>query len=60
MFESRISAGVTEKLPESENNGANVTAWSYDMEGHKEMRGNVLRICPQNNRTSVQGFHTMS
>ena len=34
MFESRISAGATEKLHDSQKNGANVTSWSYDMEGH--------------------------
>ena len=32
MFESRISAGGTEKLPYSEN--LRVSSWSYDMEGH--------------------------
>ena len=32
MFESRISAGATEKLPCSEN--LCISSWSYDMEGH--------------------------
>ena len=32
MFESRISAGATEKLPWSEN--LSISSWSYDMEGH--------------------------
>ena len=32
MFESRISAGGTEKLPYSENR--RISSWSYDMEGH--------------------------
>ena len=32
MFESKISAGVTEKLPCSEN--LSISSWSYDMEGH--------------------------
>ena len=32
MFESRISAGRTEKLPCSEN--LRISPWSYDMEGH--------------------------
>ena len=32
MFESRISAGATEKLPCSEN--LRIPSWSYDMEGH--------------------------
>ena len=31
MFESRISAGRTEKLPYSENH--RISSWSYDMEG---------------------------
>ena len=32
LFESRISAGETEKLPYSEN--FRVSSWSFDMEGH--------------------------
>ena len=32
MFESRISAGGTEKLPYSEN--PRISSWSHDMEGH--------------------------
>ena len=32
MFESRISAGATEKLPCSEN--LRISSWSYDMVGH--------------------------
>ena len=38
MFESRISAGAVEKLPEARVPGkpdANtISSWSYDMEGH--------------------------
>ena len=34
MFESKISTGATEKLPYSEKLGANISSWSYDMEGH--------------------------
>ena len=34
MFESRISAGATEKLPEWEKLHAKTVAWSYDTEGH--------------------------
>ena len=34
MFESRISAGAKEKLPSSEKLGANISSWSYDLEGH--------------------------
>ena len=32
MFESRISAGATEKFPCSDN--LSISSWSYDMEGH--------------------------
>ena len=32
MFESRISAGATEKFPCSEN--MSISSWFYDMEGH--------------------------
>ena len=34
MFESRISAGATEKLPSSGKLDANIPTWSDDMEGH--------------------------
>ena len=34
MFESRMSAGGKEKLPYSEKSEANISSWSYDMEGH--------------------------
>ena len=33
MFESRISAGATEKLPEWEKPHGKTVAWSYNMEG---------------------------
>ena len=37
-FESRISAGTTEKLPETKATGKpdaeTVSSWSYDMESH--------------------------
>ena len=34
MFESRISAGATQKIPWWEKSHAKTVAWSYDMEGH--------------------------
>ena len=38
MFESRISARATEKLPETKATGKpdaeTISSWSYDMEGH--------------------------
>ena len=50
MFESRISAVGTEKLPYSEN--LRISSWSYDMEGHaKEC---VERYCELANKTTQQ------
>ena len=40
MFESRISAERTEKLPYSEN--LRISSWSYDMEGHAKKCGTIL------------------
>ena len=34
MFESRISAGATDKLPGWDKPRAKTSAWSYDLEGH--------------------------
>ena len=48
MFESRISAGATEKLPYSEN--LRISSWSYDMEGHAKKC--VERYCELANKTS--------
>ena len=50
MFESRISAGGTEKLPFSEN--LRISSWSYDMEGHANK--SVERYCELANRTTQQ------
>ena len=50
MFESRISAGATEKLPFSEN--LRISSWSYDMEGHAKKC--VKRYCELANRTTQQ------
>ena len=50
MLESRISAGVTEKLPCSEN--LRVSSWSYDMEGHAKKC--VERYCELANKTTQQ------
>ena len=49
-FESRISAGATEKLPCSEN--LCITSWSYDMEGHAKKC--VERQCELANKTIQQ------
>ena len=48
MFESRISAGGTEKLPNSEN--FCISSWSYDMEGHAKKC--VERYCELANKTT--------
>ena len=50
MFESRISARATEKLPEAKATGKpdaeTIFSWSYDMEGHaKKCVENILRTC---------------
>ena len=48
MFESRISAEGTEKLPVSEN--LCISSWSYNMEGHAKKC--VERYCELANRTT--------
>ena len=50
MFESRISAGRTEKLPYSEN--LRIASWSHDMEGHAKKC--VERYCELVNKTTEQ------
>ena len=55
MFESRISAGWTEKLPCSKN--LRISSWSYDMEGHAKKF--VERYCELANKTTQQ-LHKVS
>ena len=50
MFDSRISAGATEKLPCSEN--LRISSWSSDMEGHEKKC--VERYCELANKTTQQ------
>ena len=50
MFESRISAGATKKLPCSEN--IRISSWSYDMEGHATKC--VERYCELSNKATQQ------
>ena len=57
MFESRISAGATEKLPDSEKRRANATAWSYDTEEHE--RKCVERHCALANE-NIEQFYKVS
>ena len=50
MFESRISAGRTEKIPHSEN--LRISSWSCDMVGHAKKC--VERYCEKANKTTQQ------
>ena len=50
VFESRISAEGTEKLPFPQN--IRISSWSYDMEGHAKKC--VERYCELANKTSQQ------
>ena len=50
MFESRISAGGTKKLPFPQN--LRISSWSYDMEGHAKKC--VERYCELANKTPQQ------
>ena len=56
MFESRISAGATEKLPCSGN--LCISSWSYDMEGHAKKC--VERYCELANKTAQQLYNVSS
>ena len=53
MFESRISAGATEKFPRSEN--LCISSWSHDMEGHAKKC--VERYCELANKTIQQLYN---
>ena len=50
MFESRISAGRSEKLPYPQN--LRISSWSYDMAGHAKKC--VERYCELANKTTQQ------
>ena len=52
VFESKISARVKEKLPVSEKSDANISSWSYEMEGHAKKC--VERDCELANKTTQQ------
>ena len=55
MFESRLSAGATEKLPETKATGKldaeTISSWSFDMEGHAKKC--VARCCELANKTTA-------
>ena len=55
MFESWISAGATAKLHSSGKPEANISTWSYDMEGHAKKC--VERYCELANKTTQQLHH---
>ena len=59
MFESRISAGATEKLPVWEKPHAKTVAWSYDMQGHAHKC--VERYCELANKKTalVQSLNSL-
>ena len=52
MFESRKSAGATEKIPCSGN--LSISSWSYDTEGHAKKC--MERYCELANRTTQQFY----
>ena len=58
MFESRISAGATEKIPETKSTGKpdaeTISSWSYDLEGNT--KNCVGRYCELANKTPEQFF----
>ena len=58
MFESRISAGATEKLPGWEKLHAKTVSWCYDMEG--PARKCVERYCELANKMTEQLFKVPS
>ena len=58
MFESRISAGETEKLPYSEN--FRFSSLSYDMEGHaKKCVERYCGVIKQDDSTTLQSIYSM-
>ena len=52
MLESRISAGAKEKLLGSGKPGADISSWSYDIEGHSKKCAE--RYCELANKTHQQ------
>ena len=58
MFESRTSAGATEKLPGWGKPHAKTVSWSYDMEGHA--RKCVERYCELANKKTAQLYRVSS
>ena len=60
MFVSTISAGAKEKLLYSEKLGANISSWSYDMEGlAKKCVERYCELAHRNNSTVIQSRNSM-
>ena len=58
MFQSRISAGATEKYQGEKKPHAKTVAWSYDVEGHA--RKSDERYCELANKKTEQHFKVSS
>ena len=61
MFESRIAAGPSDKLPGWDKPHAKTVVWSYDMEGHAQKC--VERYCElakKKNRAGTQSFKPLA
>ena len=58
MFESRTSAGATEKLLGWQTPHAKTVGWSYDMEGHA--RTCVERCCELANKKKTEQLYNVS
>ena len=57
MFESRIFAGTTEKLPGWAKHQAHTAAWSYDMEGHAQK---CIERCYEPAKKKVEHLYRVS
>ena len=58
MFESRISAGPWKNYLFLEKSDANISSWSYDMEGHAKR--SVERYCKLANKTTQQLYYKVA
>ena len=58
VFQFRMSHGGIEKLPSSEESEANLSSWSYDMEGHaKKCVEKFFVTCKQIDSTVTQSYN---
>ena len=58
-FESKISVGAAEELPNPEKFDANICLWSFDGRPCKEMCGAMLRADEQNNPATAQSYNSI-